>query len=116
MDNGFDFTSFKRACEERDATTWADFYTDDAEWIEYRHLSPPRAPNVMRGKDVITAFIERVCSQPLLFEIEDEIVGDGRAAFRLIVELAEGRRIIEHIMIYFADGKIARQVDVEAWD
>jgi ketosteroid isomerase-like protein len=116
MDEGFDFTSFKIALEARDAAKWARFYADDAEWIEYRHHSPPRAPNIIRGKEVISAFIERVCSQPLSFQIEDEIVGKGRAAFRLIVGLAEGRRIIEHIMIYFANGEITREVDVEAWD
>jgi len=116
MGKSFDFTSFKRAFEARDAANWTSCFADDAEWIEYRHHSPPRAPNVMRGKDVIGTFIERVCSQALSLKIEDEIIGDGRAAYRVIVELGEGRRIIEHVMIYFADGRIMREVDVEAWD
>ena len=30
--------------------------------------------------------------------------------------LADGRRIIEHVIIHHAKGKITRQVDVEAWD
>jgi ketosteroid isomerase-like protein len=116
MNEIFDFPSFKRAFEAKDAANWASFYADDAEWTEYRNHSPPRAPNVMRSKDVISTFIRRVCSQPLSLRIEDEIIGDGRAAFRVIVELSGGRRIIEQIMVYFADGKITRQVDVEAWD
>jgi hypothetical protein len=70
----------------------------------------------MRGRDVIGGFIQRVSSQPLKLTIEDEIVGDGRAAFRLTVDLGSRRRIIEHVMIYVRDGKIVRQIDVEAWD
>ena len=112
----FDFASFKKAVEGRHAANWISLYADDAEWIEYRHHSPPRAPNIMRGRDTIATFLERVCSQPLTLAVEDEIVGDGRAAFRLIVGLDAGRRIIEHIMIYFVEGKIVREVDVEAWD
>jgi SnoaL-like domain len=112
----FDFTAFKSAFEAKDAEAWASFYADDAEWIEYRHHSPPRAPNVMRGRETIAAFIRRVSDQPLTLKIEDEIIGDERAAFRLIVQLPDDRRIIEHIMIYFSGSKIGREIDVEAWD
>ena len=116
MSDTFDFAKFKNAFEAKDAAGWAGCYADDVEWIEYRHQSPPRAPNIMRGKATVSAFIEGVCVKPVSFTIEDEIIVPGRAAFRLIVELGEGRRIIEHIMLYFENGKIKREVDVEAWD
>ena len=45
----------------------------------------------------------------------DEIIGDTRAAFCLTVVMESGKRIIEHIIVHFARGKIAKQVDVEAW-
>ena len=112
----FDFAAFKRALETQHAAGWVSFYTADAELIEYRHASPPSAPNIMRGREMIGSFIQRVSSQPLKLTVEDEIVGDGRAAFRLTVELDNRRRIIEHIMIYFSDGESVRQIDVEAWD
>jgi len=30
--------------------------------------------------------------------------------------LRDGRRIVEHVIIHYAGGRITRQVDVEAWD
>jgi hypothetical protein len=32
----------------------------DAEWTDYRHASPPRAPNLMIGEQ-IAGFLARVC-------------------------------------------------------
>src|SRR5690606_4101138 len=32
------------------------------------------------------------------------------------VMLRDGRRIVEHVIIHYAGGRITRQVDVEAWD
>ena len=31
----FDFAAFKDAFESRDAQRWAQFYAEEAEWIEY---------------------------------------------------------------------------------
>ncbi len=49
-------------------------------------------------------------------ESADEVIGPDRAAFRVWVTLRDGRRIVEHVIIHYADGRITRQVDVEAWD
>jgi len=43
----FDFAAFKSAFEGNNFQSWAPFYADGAEWIEYRHFSPPRSPNWM---------------------------------------------------------------------
>ena len=113
---GFDFAAFRRAVETKDFVAWIDVYADDAEWTEYRGHNPPRAPNVMRGRGAIAAFLKGVCQAPITLRIEDEIIEGDRAAFRLWVTLSDGRRIIEHTMLDTAEGKITRQVEVEAWD
>ena len=42
---------------------------------------------------------------------------DGRrAAFTIIVEREDGRRIVENTIIDHRDGLVVRQIDVEAWD
>ena len=46
----FDYAAFRRAFSGKDAGAWSEFYADDAEWIEYRHDAPPRAPHRMVGK------------------------------------------------------------------
>jgi ketosteroid isomerase-like protein len=112
----FDFPAFKRAFVAQDVSTWLEFYADDAEWIEYKQTHPPRSPRRIVGKKEIAEFLAHVTASNVLLEIDDEIIGPTRAAFCLWCTLSDGRRIVEHIIIHFAGGKITRQVDVEAWD
>jgi len=112
----FDFPAFKRAFTTQDVAAWAGFFAADGQWIEYRHANPPSSPSVLAGRDDIARKLERVKASNVRLEIEDEVIGPGRAAFRVWVHLPGGRRIVEQVYIYFAGGLITRQVDVEAWD
>jgi SnoaL-like domain len=115
-ETSFDFAGFKRAFTEQDVTAWVAYFAADSQWVEYKHSHPPRAPRVMDGQREIAEFIGRVKSSNVALEIEDEVVGPNRAAFRVWCTLPDGRRIIEHVIIHYAGGRITRQVDVEAWD
>lgn len=112
----FDFAAFKRAFVTQDVARWASFFADNAEWIEYKHSHPPHSPRRMVGKAQIEAFLSQVKAGSIVLTIEDEVVGPTRAAFRVWCTLPNGKRIIEHVILHLADGKISRQVDVEAWD
>jgi hypothetical protein len=113
----FDFQAFKQAVVAKDAAAWTDFYAPDAEWLEYREANPPHSPNRMQGLAAIRAFISRVCASEVTLAITDEVLGPTRAAFCLTCTLSDGvRRIIENVIVHHSDGKIVRQVDVEAWD
>ena len=113
---GFDFAAFKEAFEGKDLDRWVPFYADDAEWTEYRHLSPPRAPNRMIGKQQIAEFLARVCGADFGVSVADEVVTADRVAFSVDCVFPDGNRIFEHVITHIEDGKIVRQVDVEAWD
>jgi ketosteroid isomerase-like protein len=112
----FDFARFKRAFAAKDVPAWIEFYADDAEWLEYKPSAPPRAPVRMRGREEIAAFLGRVAAAPIEIEVFDEVVGPERAAFCVNCTMPDGRRIIENVIVHIAGGRIARQVDVEAWD
>ena len=112
----FDFVAFKRACETKDADAWIEYFAQDAEWVEYRHQDPPQRPHRMAGRDEIETFLRQVAIWPITLTIEDELIDADRAAFRTWVGLADGKRIVEHVMLYLDEDKIRRQVDVEAWD
>jgi hypothetical protein len=114
--SSFDFDGYRVAFEAKDVARWLGYYADDAEWIEYRHTDPPRAPNVMSGRAQIGAFLARVAGLPLTIELSDEVIGEERIAFACIVTLDNGDRIIEHVIAHLRDGLIARHVEVEAWD
>jgi ketosteroid isomerase-like protein len=113
---GFDFAAFKEAFEGKDLDRWVPFYADDAEWTEYRHLSPPRAPNRMIGKQQIAEFLARVCGADFGVSVADEVVTADRVAFSVDCVFPDGNRTFEHVIAHIEDGKIVRQVDVEAWD
>jgi hypothetical protein len=116
MGNAFDFAAFRQAFEAQNVDTWLAFYADDAEWIEYRHSNPPRNPNRMVGREQIGAFLGRVKAAGLHLALSDEVVGEDRAAFCVTCTLPDGKRIIEHVILHHAGGKITQQTDVEAWD
>ncbi len=115
-DTRFDFAAFKRAFEEQDVDVWLGFYADDAEWTEYRHNAPPRTPHRMAGRAQIGDFLRRVKASNVKLSIGDEVIGDGRFAFRVTAVLGSDRRIIENVIVHVEGGKITRQTDVEAWD
>ena len=112
----FDFAAFRTAFETGNAAAWAEFFADDAEWLEYRHSDPPRSPNRIQGRGAIAAFVEGVAAADLEIRIHDEVIGDERVAFAATIDLPDGRRVIEHVILHVEDGRIRRQVDVEAWD
>jgi ketosteroid isomerase-like protein len=113
---GFDYAAFRRACEAKDVAAWLPFYADDAEWVEYRQSDPPRSPHRLTGRTAIGEFLTMVAHADVVLELGAEVVGTARAAFRVTVTRGDGRRIIEHVILELRDGRIARQVEVEAWD
>lgn len=113
---GFDFDAYKRACERQDIKAWVAFYAKDAEWIAYRHDAPPRAPSRVVGSRQIGDFLRRIQATKVRISIADEVLGPTRAAFCVTCTLPDGNRVIENVIIHHREGKIARQVDVEAWD
>jgi hypothetical protein len=92
------------------------FYSDDAEWVEYRHFSPPRFPNRMVGRQRISEFLHEICEADLGITLADEVIGEDRIAFSVDCAFPDGRHILEHVIANVEGGRIDRQVDVEAWD
>jgi ketosteroid isomerase-like protein len=113
---GFDFPAFKDAFERKDAKRWTGFYAEDAEWIEYKPSAPPSDPVRMAGRESIAAFLASLEGSGIEISLSDEVLGGERAAFSVDVTLADGRHVFEHTILHIEDGRIARQVDVEAWD
>lgn len=70
----------------------------------------------MNRQREIADFLGCVRSSKVRLEIDDEVIGANRSSFCVWCTLPDGRRIIEHVIIHYANGTITRQVDVEAWD
>ncbi len=114
--SAFDFAAFEDAFERKDSDRRVPFYVDAAEWVAYRHISPPRAPNRTVAKQRIAGFLARVCGVDLGITVADEVIGADRVAFGVERAFPDGKRVFEHVIARVEDGRITRQVDVEAWD
>ena len=70
----------------------------------------------MIGKRQIAGFLAQVCRADIDITVADEVVTADRVAFSVDCVFPDGKRIFERVNAPIDDGKIVRQVDVEAWD
>jgi hypothetical protein len=113
---GLDFEALRRAIEESDAETLIGFYADDAEVRTVNKNATPSSPQVLRGKEDISGYLRDVRSREMTHRVENEVVGEGRVSFFEACEYPDGTRVLGAETLELRDGKIVRQVNVEAWD
>lgn len=113
---GLDFEAMRRAIEGLDAEGLISLYADDAELRIVNKNTTPSSPRVVRGKEEITEYLRDVCGRAMTHRIENEVVGEDRAAFNEACEYPDGTRVLAATTLEVRDGKIARQTNVEAWD
>ena len=113
---GLDFETLRRAIEERDAETLVGFYAEDAQVHTVNRNTTPSSPQVHIGKEEIAEYLREVCSREMTHSVENEVVGEGRIAFQEACEYPDGTRVLGAETLEVRDGKIVRQVNVEAWD
>jgi hypothetical protein len=111
-----DFETLRRTIEERDAETLISFYADDAEVHTVNKNTTPSSPQVLRGKEDISEYLRDVFGREMTHRVENEVVGDGRISFFEACEYPDGTRVLGAETLDLRDGKIVRQVNVEAWD
>jgi ketosteroid isomerase-like protein len=116
VSGGLDFEALRRAIEDRDADTLVGLYADDAEIRTVNRNTTPSSPRVLRGKEEISEYLRDVCGREMTHRVENEVVGEGRIAFMEACEYPDGTRVLGAGTLEVRDGKISRQVNVEAWD
>jgi len=111
-----DFEALRRAIEQSDFDSLMKFYDENAELYSVNRITPPSSPEVLRGKEAIAERLEDVCGRDMTHRVEDEVVGQDRIAFNEACEYPEGIKVLAAQTLEVRDGKIVRQVNVEAWD
>jgi ketosteroid isomerase-like protein len=104
-----------RAYAERDLGALVDLYAGDAEFRTYSHTSPPASPFELRGKEAIGKYFKEVPSE-IQMRIVQAVVGDGAVAIRTLCTYPDGKAVAYAALLDVRDGKIVREVGVEAWD
>jgi hypothetical protein len=113
---GFDFEAMRRAIEGLDADALIGLYADDAVLRIVNRNTTPSSPREVRGKGEITEYLRDVCGRAMTHHIENEVVGEERVAFNEACEYPDGTKVLTATTLEVRDGKVAQQVNVEAWD
>jgi SnoaL-like protein len=113
---GLDLEAFRRAAEGRDPEAMLSLYADDAEYVRVDRNSTPSSPMALRGKEEVGEYLRDVFSRDMTHRIENEVVGEERAAFNWACEYPDGTKVLAGETVELRDGKIVRQVSIQAWD
>jgi len=113
---GFDFEAMRQAIEGLDAELLTSLYADAAEMRIVNRYTTPSSPKVLSGKEEITEHLRDVCGRAMTHRIENEVVGEDRVAFNEACEYEDGTKVLAAMTLEVREGKISRQVQVEAWD
>src|SRR3954447_20168584 len=111
-----DFETMRRAIEQLDADLLASLYADNAEMRIVNRYTTPSSPRELRGKEEITQYLRDVCGRAMTHHIENEVIGEDRVAFNEACEYPDGTRVLAATTLDVRDGKVAQQVNIEAWD
>ncbi len=113
---GLDLEALRRAAEGKDPEAMLGLYADDAELRIVNKRTPPSSPRELHGKEEISEYLRDVCGREMTHRIGDEVVGENRVAFNEACEYPDGTKVLTAMTLDVQDGKVARQVNVEAWD
>jgi hypothetical protein len=106
----------KKAVENREAKTLIGFYADNATMRIIDRDHPPSKPMELKGKAEIARYYEDVCGRAMTHQVESAVADAQHLAFTQACAYPDGARVFCTAMLDLAEGKIVRQVSVQAWD
>lgn len=112
----FDFAALKRALEERDADAQVALYDEAAEVRLVDRINTPRAPRLLRGREEIREWIDDICARDMTHEVQTPVLADDAIAFTEACQYPDGTNVLCATVLELSDGRIVRQVAVQAWD
>jgi len=109
-------TALRRGIESRDAAALLELYADDAtiEIADAEH--PPSAPRHLEGRDAIAAYLEDTYGRDMTHHVELVAVGAGAVGYTVRCRYPDGARVLCSAVAELRDGRIAREIGVQAWD
>jgi hypothetical protein len=112
----FDLEALRRGQEKHDLGALSSLYADNAEVRIVDANNPPSRPRSLRGKEEITAFWKDVLGRGMTHKVERLFATEDQGACRMACEYPGGVRVLCTSVCDLEDGKISREVIVQAWD
>ncbi len=108
--------ALRHAIENRDGATLARFYADDAVLRIVDQLHPPSGPMEIKGSKAIAKYFDDVCGRAMTHSVDFGITEGERLAFLENCTYPDGKRVCCSATLELKNGKIVREVAVQAWD
>ncbi len=112
----FDVGRFCAAAEGRDVETQLSMYAPDAVVTIADRINQPGSPQILRGREEIAAWLHDVCGREMSHEVQHRVADAGGAAFSEACRYPDGTNVLCATVLTLADGQIAGQTVVQAWD
>jgi hypothetical protein len=111
-----DVEGLRKAFADRNAADLAAFYADDAvvELVDAQHT--PSDPQRLEGREAIRAHLDDVFSRDMSHDLDIVAASPDALGYSLRCRYADGMRVVCAATAELRDGRIAREVGVQAWD
>jgi hypothetical protein len=111
-----DLDTLRRAIEQSDPELLISLYAEDAELKIVDRNYPPSKPYILHGREAIAEYLQDISSRDMTHHLEQAVVGQDHLAFTEACRYADGTRVLCSSMLNLKAGKIAQQLNVQAWD
>jgi hypothetical protein len=108
--------ALRAAVEARDAATLAGLYADDATVEIVDAANTPSRPRTLKGRAEIDAFLGDVYARDMTHDVDLVVHAGDALGYSVRCTYPDGTRVLCNSVAQLRDGRIAREVVVQAWD
>jgi ketosteroid isomerase-like protein len=112
----FDAGALRRAFENHDAAGLAALYADDATVELADAQNTPSRPLRLEGREAIRTHLEDVLAREMTHAVDVVAVGEDAVGYSLRCAYPDGTRVLCAATAQLRDGRIIREIGVQAWD
>src|SRR3954447_12227715 len=112
----FDVAALRRAFSDRDADALLALYADDASVELVDMQNTPSSPRRIIGRDALRGHFADVFSRDMTHELDLVAASQDALGYSVRCRYADGMRVLCSATAELRDGRIAREVGVQAWD
>jgi ketosteroid isomerase-like protein len=112
----FDAAALRRAFESKDADGLMALYAEDATVEIVDALNPPSSPQRHEGREAVRAHLEDILGRDMTHAIDTVAIGDDAVGYSVRCVYPDGTRVVCVATAQLRDGRIVRELGVQAWD